>query len=116
MRHVAPPDLSTAARALLALPAPARAAEAARLVAETEAADRYRKRVGRSHPLWGNGTLEGAARGRPLAEPRSMSDTDYLSCLAVVLDAILKHRAKTAFGSVMGGVTAWRVTRCAHLV
>ncbi|MCU0910028.1 MAG: hypothetical protein MUE98_01370 [Rhodobacteraceae bacterium] len=99
MRHIAPSDLSTAARALLALPAPARAAEAARLVSETEAADRYRKRVGRSHPLWGNGTLEGAARGRVLAEPRSLSDTDYLSCLAVVLDAILVHRGRIHSGT-----------------
>lgn len=94
MRHIAPSDLSTAARALLALPASTRAAEAARLVVETEAADRFRKRFGRSHPLWGNGTLEGAARGRTLVEPRSLSDTDYLSCLALVLDAILTHRSR----------------------
>jgi hypothetical protein len=98
MRHIAPSDLSAAARALLALPEPARTAAAARLVAETEAADRYRKRFGRSHPLWGNGTLEGAARGRPLAEPRSLSDTEYLSCLAAVIDAILVHRGQLHSG------------------
>lgn len=92
MRHVAPTDLSTAARALMALPEAARSAEAKRMMAEAEAADSYRKRMGRSHPVWGNGTLEGAARSRRLAAPRSLSETDYLSCLAAVLDAILFHR------------------------
>jgi hypothetical protein len=97
MRHIAHPDLSTAARALLALPEQRRAAEAARMLLEAEAADCYRQHAGRSHPVWGNGTLEGAARSRTLAEPRSLSDSEYLGALAMVLDAILRHRGGTHF-------------------
>ncbi|MCX7645466.1 MAG: hypothetical protein N2Z62_09265 [Rhodobacteraceae bacterium] len=98
MRALAHPDLATAARALLALPEARRAAEAARMLVEAEAADRYRKRVGRSHPVWGNGTLEGAARSRTLVEPRPLSDREYLSTLALVLDAILRHRRSHSRG------------------
>lgn len=94
MRNVAHPDLSTAARALLALPEARRPAEAARMLVEAEAADRYRKRTGRSHPVWGNGTLEGAGRSRVLAAPRPLSDPEYLAALALVLDAILRHRGR----------------------
>lgn len=92
MRALAPADISVAARALLCLPETARETMIACMVSEAEAADRYRKQVGRSHPLWGNGTLESAARNRPLAAPRSLSDSDYLSCLALVLDALLARR------------------------
>ncbi|MDH3262591.1 MAG: hypothetical protein OEM24_01180 [Paracoccaceae bacterium] len=92
MRALAPVDISVAARALLCFPGAARELAIARMVKEAEAADRYRKRLGRGHPLWGNGTLEAAARNRPLATPKSLSDCDYLSCLALVLDALLTHR------------------------
>lgn len=92
MRRIAHPDLSAAARALLAMPEARRAAEAERIILEAEAADRYRRRTGRPHPLWGNGTLEGAARGRMLADPRALSDSGYLGCLALVLEALLRHR------------------------
>jgi hypothetical protein len=62
------------------------------LIGEAEAADRYRKRLGRTHPLWGNGSLEGAGRSRPLAPPRSLSDTDFLACMALALAALVAHR------------------------
>ena len=92
MRALAPADISVAARALLCLPEAAREPAITRMVSEADAADRYQKRLGHGHPLWGNGTLEAAARNRPLAAPRSLSDGDYLSCMALVLDALLAHR------------------------
>ena len=92
MRALAHVDISVAARALLCLPEAARENAIIRMVDEAEAADRYRKRLDRAHPLWGNGTLEAAARNRPLAAPKSLSDSDYLSCLAIVLDALLARR------------------------
>jgi hypothetical protein len=94
MRHLAPSDLTAAARALLPLAPPERPRAMARMIAEAEAADRYRKRAGRAHALWGNGTLEAAARGREIAPQPSLSDTDYLSCLAEVLDALVAHRRR----------------------
>jgi hypothetical protein len=92
MRALAPADISTAARVLLCLPEEARGAAITRMIDEADAADRYRKRLGQGHPFWGNGTLEAAARHRPLAAPRSLSDAGYLACLALVVDALLAHR------------------------
>lgn len=92
MRALAPADISAAARALLRLPESARVEAMARMVREAEAADRYRKRLGSAHPLWGNGTLEAVARARPMAPPQSLGEPDYLSCLGVVLDALLARR------------------------
>ncbi len=92
MRALAPADISVAARALFCLPEAAREYAITRIVNEAEVADRYRKRLDRGHPLYGNGSLEGAARCRPLADPKSLSDREYLSCLAIVLDALLERR------------------------
>jgi hypothetical protein len=92
MRSFAPSDLSTAARMLLALPEAARQRAMTRLIGEAEAADRYRKRLGRAHPLWGNGSLEAAARRHALAPQQRFSDTDYMSCMALALDTVLAHR------------------------
>lgn len=92
MRPLAPSDLSVAARMLLTLPKPARATAMKRLIGEAEAADRYCKRLRKSHPFWGNGSLEGAARLRPMAPQQSYSNTDYLSCLSLVLEALVLHR------------------------
>ena len=92
MRPLAPSDLSTAARMLLVLPDADRVAVMGRVISEAEAADRYRKRIGQAHPFWGNGSLEAAARARPLAPPRKFSDSDYLACIALALDVVLVHR------------------------
>jgi hypothetical protein len=92
MRALAPADLTAAARALLALPEAQREAAAGRLLCEAEAADRHRKRLGRVHPRWGGGTLEGAARGWPLAPPRPLADTEFLACLWLIIGAILARR------------------------
>lgn len=91
MRHLAPSDLSTAARALLAAAPAERIDLSRRMCREARAADSYRKRFGRSHPAWGNGSLEGAARGYPLAEPRHLGDREYLICLSYALDAVIRH-------------------------
>jgi hypothetical protein len=91
MRPVLPGDVSAAARALLAVPPGLRAGLARRLVAEAEAADRYRRRFRRAHALWGNGTLRAAALMRPLAaEPRG-DDRDHLACQGLLIEALLDH-------------------------
>ncbi len=92
MRPLAPSDLSVAARALMVFALSERRAAIARLIWQADAADRYRKHIGKSHPIWGNGTLEAAARGHSLAEAKQLSDNDYLACLGVVLDGLVRHR------------------------
>lgn len=57
MRHPGLDDLITAARVLTARPPDQRAALADRWLAEAHAADLYRKRLGRPHLHWGNGSL-----------------------------------------------------------
>ncbi|WGW02523.1 DUF7742 family protein [Tropicibacter oceani] len=93
MRPVLPGDVSAAARALLAVPASARGGLARRLVLQADAADRYRRRLGKAHPFWGNGTLMAAALGRGAArdEPR-LDDPDYAECFIAVLNALLDRR------------------------
>jgi hypothetical protein len=92
MRALAPSDLSTAARALMRFPEVARATACKRMLEQADAADRYRKRFGAAHSLWGNGTLEAIARLHPLAAPAALRDHEYLACLSVVIEALLLRR------------------------
>ena len=82
MRPVLHGDVSAAARALYRMPAPLRAETCARMIAEAEIADRFRARTGQAHPLFGNGSLMGAARKRPLAAEPGFGDADY--CMALI--------------------------------
>lgn len=90
MRTVLGGDLRAAACALLPLPTAARGPALAALVARAEAADRYRRRFGRRHPSWGDGTLAEAA-GRVVAEP-FCDDPDYLDALLRVVQVLAARR------------------------
>ncbi|WP_136442345.1 hypothetical protein [Pacificoceanicola onchidii] len=93
MRPVLHGDVRAAARALLSVPACAREGLARRLVAQAEAADRYRKRMGRAHPFWGNGTLMAAALGRgAVAADRRLDDVEFADCFVAVLEALKGRR------------------------
>ncbi|MEM8576242.1 MAG: hypothetical protein AAGF60_00170 [Pseudomonadota bacterium] len=94
MRPLAHIDLTDAARALLAQPAPHRPDLCARMIREADWADRYRRRLGRLHDLWGDGTLSAAARQRQRAPERRLSDRDYCTCLEMVLHAVLTHQRR----------------------
>jgi len=92
MRPVMHGDLVAAARVLRALPAPARAAAARRLIAEADAADRYRKQFGRGHSRFGTGSLMVAAGRWPKVAEPGLDDAGYLHCLGVVLAALAARR------------------------
>ena len=88
MRPVMHGDLTALARHLLTLAAPDRPKACAQLMAQADAADRYRKRMRRAHPLWGNGTLMARALALPhLPEPR-LQNPDYASCLILALTTL----------------------------
>lgn len=113
MREVLPGDLSAAARALLPLPEAARRAAAKRMIAEADIADRYRKRTGRAHALYGNGSLMAAAlRRHPPAEP-FLSDPGYLDCLATVILLLSERRIAVP---VFSSTRSFRVNARAYLV
>lgn len=89
MRPVTLTDLAAAARVLLALPEAQRAAGLAALLARAQTAEQHRRDTGRNHPAYGNGTLLAAALAHPRAEPQSPGTQDYLTCLSLVLDALV---------------------------
>lgn len=88
MRPLLLSDVTAAARALLAVPEVGRHALCARLLREADWADRYARRLGKVHPLWGNGTLKAAAFRRVLAAESTFDDLAYCSCFELVLTCL----------------------------
>jgi len=83
---------------LLPLSKQERHAAIARFIAFAEAADRFRKRTGCFHRVWGDGTLAAAVARSPRARARGWDDPDYASCWALVLDAVIRHRTGVGLG------------------
>ncbi len=92
MRPVLHGDVSSAARVLLNVPIGVRASLCARMIHEAELADAHFQSTGRSHVMWGNGSLMGAARKRVLADEPSFSSIDYCACFELVLRALIAHQ------------------------
>jgi hypothetical protein len=86
-------DVVTAARVLLAAPRPERGRMLARMLEEADWADAFRRRTGRIHRLWGDGSLRAAAAARPRAAEPPLDDPDYCRCLLLVFEALLARRA-----------------------
>ncbi|MGJ8546792.1 MAG: DUF7742 family protein [Sulfitobacter sp.] len=86
-------DLSLAARALCAAPPPQRAALAKTLCAQADLADRYRKRLGKIHPKWGDGSLAAAAFAAGVAPPRPWGDAAMLGAIQLITLEIQRRRA-----------------------
>ncbi|KIN60757.1 hypothetical protein Z945_1736 [Sulfitobacter noctilucae] len=88
MRRVYYSDVSGAARVLLKVPRESRSALCAQMFAEAETADRFLRKLGKLHPVYGNGTLRGAAfRHVPEPEP-SFDNPDYRACFMEVLQRL----------------------------
>lgn len=96
MRAVLTADLDTAARALAAVPPAERPALIAALLTAAHCADKWRKRTGRAHPRWGDGTLAAAAARAPLAPPPRRYDAAATAALAAVLAGLAHWRADPA--------------------
>jgi hypothetical protein len=95
MRPVLHSDLIFAARALLNSPPSARDSVADRLLAQADAADRYRRRYGRAHADWGNGTLLALAAKSPLPPTPDLRDPDFAACLVAMLGAVMRFSARS---------------------
>ncbi len=96
MRPVVYADMVAAARALLALPEGQRRGKMQQMLDQAAAADLYRKRLGRGHPLWGNGCLMAVASRRPAPPEPFLDDPQYCKCLILVLETLLAWRAERA--------------------
>lgn len=113
MRQILHGDLTAAARVLRTVAPAAREGLLLRMIAEAEVADRYRRRLGRVHPRFGDGSLMAAAlRRRPRPEP-FLSDSDYLCCLGQVIAALLARRNAPA---VFSSAPSFRMMRPPYLV
>ena len=95
MRPLTHGDVVAAACATRHLPNESRRAEVLRLLDRAHAADLFRKRTGRAHPVLGDGSLLGAVLkvGSGRSEP-FLSDKDHLSALASVIDTVLAWRLR----------------------
>jgi hypothetical protein len=91
MRPIHLSDFDVMVRVLLQAPAETRAPLAAKLVHAADIGDRYRKKLRRIHPLFGDGTLTSAAQEQPRrAHPRHC-DRSYRACLQIVLAALAEQ-------------------------
>lgn len=89
-----PGDLDCAVAVVMAQPPQARAEVAERLLYEADVADRFRKRLGRAHPVYGTGSLMSAALGWPDAPRGRVYDASYCAALIVVLTAVQDWRRR----------------------
>jgi hypothetical protein len=92
MRPVLHGDVSAAARALLAAPPMDRDRLCSRMIREAELADTHVCQTGRIHPLFGNGSLMAAARGRRLADEPGFDDPQYCQCFEIVLRHLIRFQ------------------------
>lgn len=89
MRRLHLADLHAAACALRARPAAAQWPAIRAALQDADTADRYRKRLRKSHPALGHGTLSSAIG--PAPDP-GHCDRAYLQALQVVVAALLDQR------------------------
>ena len=81
-------DLCAAARVLLHIPVPERNNFAYNLVQNAHNADKYRKRLGKRHPSWGDGTLSGACQQYRTYQTPHHCSRDYLHALSVLITVL----------------------------
>lgn len=82
-------DAVVVARALAALPDRLHGFALARMLAEADAANRWRQRYRAPHPRWGDGTLTAVALRRPVVPEPVLEDLRFRLCLIRVLSAII---------------------------
>ncbi len=98
MRPILIGDILACARLLQRQPHALRLKLCAQWLYETHCADKYRKRKGRVHPKWGNGSLMArcTAKGPCALTPTSINCAEFRSCMALVLLAINRRNKALA--------------------
>ena len=86
MRPVHLSDLDAVVRSILHLSGSARRRKISETIEMASVADRFRKRLGRSHPKYGNGTLSAAASNQ--VQRSFHCDKTYRDCLGELLRAL----------------------------
>lgn len=89
-------DVSSAARALLTVPKGDRERVCRTLMLQATTADLFVQRVGRLHPVWGNGSLMAVARRFALPPEPNFDVEDYSVCFETVLRLLREFRKTTS--------------------
>jgi hypothetical protein len=97
MRAILIDDILALSQFLLQIPEPLRMRAVGALVAEAHKADQFRKRTGRAHSEWGNGSLTSAAMmRRGPAQAGTASDLDYLAAIRAAVDGLTAWKRQQA--------------------
>ena len=96
MRRCLIGDIWAAAACVAACPEPQRDAFARLLITQADAAHRYAKRLGRAHPLWGNGSLMSRALLLPPAAPVDRQSSAYLRALSLIAQLLAQRKSPRA--------------------
>ncbi|MFY0691844.1 MAG: hypothetical protein JXR14_07980 [Paracoccaceae bacterium] len=99
MRAVTLGDLVQTARCLEPVTPARRCAVARQWIREAHAADKCRKRLGRSHALWGNGALSMRLGGRWARSSLNPARQGFRDSLAAVLEALEAETAMRGRGA-----------------
>ncbi|SEQ17360.1 hypothetical protein SAMN05428995_103111 [Loktanella sp. DSM 29012] len=91
MRPVGLLDLDAVARCLCAATVQQQYDLAREIVGRADVADRYRKRLGRRHAVYGDGTLSAATAPYATVRGRVVEQT-YLAALRIVVDVLIERR------------------------
>lgn len=91
MRAVGLMDLYHAARAVQVVCPEKRERACAQLIWQAHVADKYVKRLGKLHPLWGDGSLRAVACRYFKEETRGKISTDLLACVSIVALALARR-------------------------
>lgn len=89
MRAVHLSDLNLAARTLMLVRAEDRPLRIALILDQAQAADKFRKRIGRAHVHFGNGTLAAACQHYVKHPMPSQCDANYLASMEAVIRGLL---------------------------
>ncbi|KII18237.1 hypothetical protein [Phaeobacter sp. S60] len=90
-RPILPGDITSTARALLAVAPAQRRALCERIFAGAGHALRHTRRTRRLCPDWGDGSLSAAARKFTLADEPFYDAAPYLACTRLVLARLARH-------------------------
>ncbi len=96
MRPVLHGDVVAAARVLLRVPKVDRRALMRQLLEQASVADLFHKRLGRGHPVLGNGSLMAVAMSHSMMCEPFLDDPDYCCCLVVVFETLILWRSERA--------------------
>lgn len=91
MRRIVLGEILVVAQHLMSVPRLARGEVISHWVEQAHCADKYRKKMGKEHVLWGNGSLIDRVDPRPVSKPSTFSDLGFLVALGAVLEAVVER-------------------------